>query len=454
MKNRKLYIKLIAPKMSMRPMDSEFKRRMSPSLSLVTLASLTPSEHKVIIEDENIQQIQYNDNPDLVGITVNVDTSERAKQISSIYRNKGIKVIFGGIHASAAPFDMADHCDSLCIGEAEELWNHILNDFKNGKLKKRYINSEATDLSNFPLPQWKFVNSSKYLYSNVVITSRGCPYKCDFCYNSCNYINNKYCSRPLKDVIQEIDHLNSGQVYFIDDNLIGNIGYLRQLMVELKKRNLVWHGAVSANLYKYPALIEEMAESGCKSLFIGFESINQHALENINKTQNSIANYEYLIKLLHDNAIMVNASLVLGLDYDTKEVFSNTLKWLVRNKIETMTAHILTPYPGTVLYKRMIRENRIIDTKSENYNTANVVFKPKNMTASELKTGYLWMYKEFYKHKNIFKRIPERRENYTPYFLFNYGYRKYGKLFSVLSKNGFMRKIGKLASRLSYGIGS
>jgi radical SAM superfamily enzyme YgiQ (UPF0313 family) len=452
--NRKLYIKLIAPKMSMRPMDTEFKRRMSPSLSLVTLASLTPSMHRVVIEDENIHHINYNDNPDIVGITVNVDTSERAKQIARKFRSKGSKVVFGGIHASAMPFDMAEHCDSICIGEAEEIWAIMLEDFAKNRLKRRYLNLHSTDLSNYPRPKWNFIDKSKYLYSNVVITSRGCPYKCDFCYNSCSYINNKYRNRPLNEVLKEIDSLQTRQVYFIDDNLIGNISYLKQLIAALKSRKIVWHAAVSANLYKHPELITQMAYSGCKSLFIGFESINQRALQNINKHQNSIANYEYLIKMLHDNAIMVNASLVLGLDDDTAEVFSDTLKWLIKNKIETMTAHILTPYPGTTLYKRMIQENRIIDSKSENYNTSNVVFRPKNMTSNELRDGYLWMYKEFYKHRNIWKRIPQKRENYIPYFLFNYGYRKYGWLFSFLTKNGFMRRIGSFASRLSYGIGS
>lgn len=454
MKDRQLYIKLIAPKMSMRPMDSEFKRRMSPSLSLVTLATLTPKQHIVKIEDENIEKINFDDQPDIVGITVNVDTSQRAVHLAHEFQKRGSKVIFGGIHASATPFEMGKYCDSICIGEAEELWHVILNDFIAGKLKKRYINQHTTDLSNYPVPRWDYVKQSKYLYSNVVITSRGCPFKCDFCYNSCTYINNKYRNRPLQDVVNDIDNLKRKQVYFIDDNLIGNINYIKLLMPELKQRKITWHGAVSANLYKYPELIKQMADSGCRSLFIGFESINPHALKNINKHQNNIHNYESLIKQLHDNAIMVNASLVLGLDYDTSSVFKDTLNWLIKNKIETMTAHILTPYPGTVLYNQMLKDGRIIDHTAENYNTSNVVFKPKNMTPEELKAGYLWMYRQFYTHKNIYRRIPDRKENHIPFFLFNYAYRKYGKIVSVVSKNGFMRKAGSLATRLSYGIGS
>lgn len=454
MHNKRLHIKLVAPKMSMRPMDSEFKRRMSPSLSLVTLASLTPKVHHVSIADENIEKLNFNDKPDIVGITVNVDTSGRAKELARIYSALGATIIFGGIHASANPFEMGEYCDSICIGEAEELWENMINDYLQNKLKRQYFNKNSTSLSSFPIPDWTYVDSSKYLYSNVVITSRGCPFKCDFCYNSCAYINSKYRNRPLEHVLQEIDNLGTKQVYFIDDNLIGNLNYLNILLPELQKRKLIWHAAVSANLYKYPQLIKKMAESGCKSLFIGFESINQRALKVVNKFQNNINNYESLIKLLHDNAIMVNASLVFGLDNDNADVFKETLDWLVKNKVETMTAHILTPYPGTVLYKQMIKENRITRVNPEMYNTSNVVFRPKNMTPEELRKGYLWMYKQFYTHKNIFRRIPKRKENVFAYLLFNYGYRKYGRIFSTLSKNRFMKKVGMFASRLSYGIGS
>jgi radical SAM superfamily enzyme YgiQ (UPF0313 family) len=156
-------IKLISPKMSLRPMDSAFKRLMSPPLPLVIVAALTPNDHKVWIEDENIGKINLNDNPDLVGITVNVDTSERSRNIAKHYRNKGIKVIFGGIYASANPDAMLKHCDSVVIGEAEEVWEHLLNDFASNQLKPVYRNEKITDLRNVPLPDWSFVDYRKYL---------------------------------------------------------------------------------------------------------------------------------------------------------------------------------------------------------------------------------------------------------------------------------------------------
>jgi len=156
--------------------------------------------------------------------------------------------------------------------------------------------------------------------------------------------------------------------------------------------------------------------------------------------------------MLHDNNMMVNASLAFGFDNDTKETFGQTLGWLVRNKVETMTSHILTPYPGTRLYKRLLSENRIIDHDLSKYNTSHVVFQPRHMSPDELKQGYLKMYDDFYSLKNIYKRRPDNRNLLMPYFLFNLGYRKYGKVTSLLGQMGLMGRIGQLGRRLAYGI--
>jgi radical SAM superfamily enzyme YgiQ (UPF0313 family) len=149
---------------------------------------------------------------------------------------------------------------------------------------------------------------------------------------------------------------------------------------------------------------------------------------------------------------MVNASLVFGFDHDTTDTFGQTLDWLNSNKVETMTAHILTPYPGTKIYKRLQNENRIIDFDLRKYNTSNVVFLPKNMTTDELKAGYLKIYRDFYSIKNIIKRKPDNKQLVAPYFIFNLGYRKFGKFISRIGKTGLMSKIGRLGSTLSYGI--
>jgi radical SAM superfamily enzyme YgiQ (UPF0313 family) len=445
-------IKLISPKMSLRPMDSEFKRLMSPSLSLVTIASLTPRHHSVYIEDENLRPINFSDNPDIVGITVNVDTAYRAFEISKIYRNKGIKVIFGGIHASSDPDSMLEHCDSVCIGEAEELWTSIIDDYSTGNLKPKYYFAQTTDLKKVPIPNWNFISKRNYLYNNIIVTSRGCPFQCEFCYNSCDYTNKRFRYRQIESVIEEIKVLDKKRIMFIDDNLIGNIDWTQELVKNIKPLNIFWHAAVSTNLINHTDLIRNMSNSGCKSLFIGFESINCNSIRSIHKTQNRVNEYNALIKILHENGIMVNASLVFGFDHDTMDTFNQTLDWLNSNKVETMTAHILTPYPGTKIYEKFLKENRIIDFDLSKYNTSNVVFQPKNMTPDELKAGYLKIYKDFYSFKNIIVRKPDNKKLVSPYFIFNLGYRKFGKITSKIGKFGLMNKLGKIGSKLSYGL--
>lgn len=445
-------IKLIQPKMSLRPMDSEFKRRLAPSLALLTIAALTPAEHEVYIEDENIEKINFDDKPDLVGITINIDTSKRAYEIASIYKNKKIKLVAGGIHASANPDEALKYFDSVCIGEAEELWNIILNDLKGGKLKSRYWSDKPANLEITPAPRWDLIDGRKYLYTNIVSTGRGCPYACEFCYNSCDYTFHCTRNRPVRNVIQEIQALDTKHIMFIDDNFIGNIDWTKEFLSAIKPLGLTWNAAVSSNIIDHEDLLLEMGRCGCKSLFIGFETINEKAIRSVKKHQNKIELYEKLIKQLHSIGIMINASIVFGFDDDCPDVFKNTLDWLVKNKIETVTAHILTPYPGTVLYRKLLAQGRIIDFDGSHYNTSHVVFQPANMTSKELSEGYLRLYKEFYSYKNIIRRIPDNHSQRVPYLLFNLFYRKYGKLVSAASMAGagYLNKLGKLARRLSY----
>jgi len=446
-------ITLISPKMSLRPMDSEYKRRLSPSLSLLTLAALTPETHHVTIQDENIAPIRYDLPADLVGVNVNVDTSARAYAIAARFRERGVPVILGGIHASANPDDALRAADAVCVGAAEGVWGSVLADVQNGGLKRRYQSTGPVDAAAIPGPRWDLLDASHYLYTNIVSASRGCGFRCEFCYNSADYIQTGCRPRPVAHVLADIRRLNTRQVMFIDDNFIGDIAAARELVAAITPLGLTWHAAVSTNIGRHLDLLDAMRDAGCRSLFIGFESINDDAVLNANKRQNKSSEYEALIRAIHDRGIMVNASLVFGFDQDGPGVFDETLAWLVRNKVETMTAHVLTPYPGTELHARLLREGRIDDHDASHYNTANVVFVPQGMTKSELYRGYLAMYRRFYSFRAIFQRIPENRANIVPYLLFNLCYRKFGKLTAACARFGLMRSVGRLARRLSYGIG-
>ncbi|NLX90874.1 MAG: B12-binding domain-containing radical SAM protein [Firmicutes bacterium] len=442
-------ILLIQPKMNKRPMDTDLKTSMAPSLALLTLTSLTPGEHEVNICNENIEKIDYNCGADLVGITITLDVMPRAVIIAEQFRRLGIPVVAGGIHVTCSPDECMQHFDAICIGAAERVWARIIEDAAQGRLQRVYHDMENFQGDEIVSPAYNKIDKSRYLFSNVVTTSRGCPNRCDFCYNSCQ--NRIYVQRPIKDVLRDIKSLGTRHVLFIDDNFIGVPSYTRELLGCLRGMNLKWSAAVTTKIADYPDLLDLMAETGCQSLFIGFESINNSSLRGVNKA-NRFEKYDRLVTEIHSRGIMINASMVFGLDGDEPDVFRRALDWLVKNKIETLTSHILTPYPGTKLYRRMKEEGRITDYDLSKYNTSHVVYKPKGMTAEELYEGYLWIYRNFYSLQNIWRRMPEHREQRKPYLLFNLFYRKYGWITSALTQVIPERAIGRLAARISYRV--
>jgi radical SAM superfamily enzyme YgiQ (UPF0313 family) len=445
-------IKLIQPAMLPRPMDTKLKTRMSPSLALLTIANLTPKEHEVIIENENIEKIDFDETVDLVAITVTVDVMNRAVEISKEFKNRGVTVIAGGIHITADPEGALNSFDAITVGMAERVWGKILKDKENNSLKKVYYDMQSIAGKEIVSPNYDIIDNKKYLYTNIISTSRGCPFQCDFCYNSCKNVLKTYVNRPIEDVIKDIDALKTTHIMFIDDNFIGNPKWTKKLLKEIRPLKLKWNAAVTSNIVDMPELLDEMKEAGCQSLFIGFESINSKALEGVHKVQNSVNRYEKLVDEIHKRGIMINASFVFGLDEDDVSVFKNTLEWIVKNKIETVTSHILTPYPGTKLYSSLLEQNRIVDFNLSNYNTAHVVYKPKNMTAEELYNGYLCIYKEVYTFKNIMKRLPKSKKQWIPFLAFNFFYRKFGKLTELLCNIVSFKNIGRFFRWLAYRI--
>ncbi len=448
MRGVKMYIKLIQPKMIKRPMDTDLKTHMSPPLGLYTIANMFRDEHKISVENENIRPIDFSDRPDIVGISVTVDTFPRAVKIANIFRRKNIPVAAGGIHITTAFDSIPRGCfDVLCAGAAEGTWPYIIEDLKNGCLKELYKCSSKMTGADIVSPAYDMIRSDDYLYCNIIHTSRGCPFRCDFCYNSSK--NRCYINRPIDDVIKDIKAVNSRHVMFIDDNFTGNIRWTEDFLNAIKPMKLKWNAAVSINVSKHPKLLRLMKESGCQSLFIGFESINKASVGSVHKVQNSSSDYEKAVSEIHRHGIMINASFVFGLDSDTVRTFDDTLEWIVRNKIETVTSHILTPYPGTKLYDDMLSQNRITKKDLSLYNTAHVVFRPAAMTEKELYEGYLQIYKKIYSFENIIKRMPKARQQIVPYLLFNLFYRKFGSFTDFLCKLVTYKRIGYIAQKMS-----
>jgi len=434
-------------------MDSAWKTHMAPPLSLLVLGALTPPEHKVTLEDENVEPLHLNDQPDLVGITVKVDTAPRAAAIAAQYRRRGVSVVVGGIHPTVCPEDCARFADAVVIGEAETLWPQLLDDVGAGCLHPVYRNTSRVDIARVPGPRWDLLQSNRYLFTNTLTIGRGCPWRCDFCYNSSRNIDAGYRMKPIAHILEEIQSLGTQHVMFIDDNFIGDPEKIRRLLRKLMDRDLIWHAAVSTDIGRHDDILDMMGNSGCKSLFIGFETLNAANLVSAHKAQNRIEYYNSTIAKINQRGIMVNASMVFGFDGDDTTVFPATLDWLVYNRIASMTAHILTPYPGTRLYARLQAEGRIIDNRLDHYNTAHVVFQPARMTACELEQGYRSIYNSFYSWENIWRRWPAIDGQRVAYLEFNILYRKFGKALSHIGLLYGMRGLADMAKRLAYGSG-
>lgn len=442
-------ILLIQPKMQKRPMDTKLKTRMSPPLSLLTLMRLTPGEHEVVLVNENVERINFAAEAELVGITVTLDVMPRACRIAERFRQQGVKVVAGGIHVTCSPKECLPYFDAICVGPAERVWARMIDDAARSDLQNVYQDMDDFRGAEIVSPLYEQIDMKRYLYTNVVTTSRGCPNRCDFCYNSC--LNRSYVLRPIPDVLRDITALGTRHVLFIDDNFIGSPPYTRELLNVIRNLHLKWSAAVTTRILDYPDILDQMAETGCQSLFIGFESINDTALRGVHK-DNHFEKYEKLVEAIHRRGIMINASMVFGLDGDGPEVFSHTLAWLEKNRIETLTSHILTPYPGTALYRRMEASGRIVDHDLSHYNTSHVVFTPQGMGAEKLYKGYRQMYKRFYSFHSILRRLPVLKTQRKSYLLFNLFYRKFGKFTSLLSQVIPMRMLGRFAARISYRI--
>lgn len=444
-------IKLVQPVSGRRPMDTSLKARMAPHLGLLTIARIAEDAgHEVRIVNENLGLDVPDKSFDLVGISTTVDVLPRARELADRYDALGVPVVVGGIGVSSQRELAARWFRTICVGPAEGHWPELLKDAEAGTLSAVYETADDFPGTGLLPPSFRSAEVGGFLYANVIATSRGCPFACDFCYNSVKGAANRYRHRTVESVVAEIRSKRTRHVMFIDDNFIGDLSFARELLAALKPMRLKWSAAVSANIGEMPDLLDEMARTGCRSLFVGFESINAESLADVHKGQNRVSRFERLVESLHARGIMVNASFVFGLDADDPSVFGRTVDWVVRNRIETVTAHILTPYPGTVFHRRMEEAGRIVDRDLSHYDTAHVVFTPKRMTAEELYEGYLRVYRDVYSLRNIFRRLPRSGRQIAPYLLFNLLYRKYGSFTERLGRLVGFARVGRLSRWLAY----
>lgn len=377
-----------------------------PLLSTSLLAGLTPSHHEMSLIDESLSEIDFDQKVDLVAITAITPLAPRGYEIADQFQKKGRKVVMGGIHASWLPEEAKDHADSVVIGEADEIWAQILEDVEKGEMKPFYRQKERTDLSHLPIPRRDLLPQKGYLFHNLIQTTRGCPYDCEFCSVTALH-GRSYRMRSVPEVEKEIQSLDRSKAYifFVDDNLVGNLSHARKLLTMLSHYRLRWVSQGPIHIAEDEEMVSLMAKAGCHGLFIGFESLREENLDLMGKRINRIETYEKGIQKLHEAGIGVYASFVFGYDYDDPSVFDEFLEFAERNRIEGAFLPILTPFPGTRIYQRLKQEGRLLTEDWSKYDMATVVFRPKRMTVEELQEGFWKVNRSFYSIPSMLKRI-------------------------------------------------
>jgi radical SAM superfamily enzyme YgiQ (UPF0313 family) len=397
-------------------------------LTLPTLASLVPAEldAEVICIDEGIEDVDREMDVDLVGLTVITGTATRAYELSRQFRERGTTVVLGGPHVTLVPDDAQAHADSIVVGYAEDEWPRLLRDHVAGNLQPRYTQSPELDLSGRPLPKRSVLPERRYLTADVFEATRACVHACSFCVVPSAW-GRKPLHKPVDEVVADIKQRRARRAIFIDLNIIANRDYARELFTALKPLNIQWYGLATTLLCQDTQLLDLVAESGCRGLLMGLESIRSENLTQNHKRFNHPESYASVVESLHDRDIALQGCFVFGLDEDTDDVFQETAELAVDIGIDLPRFAIVTPFPGTQLFQRFEQEGRILTRNWELYDGQHVVFQPARMSSQTLARGNKLAWKYAYRWRSIARRLRQTGAPLHVALSTNLGYRYYAR---------------------------
>lgn len=400
-----------------------------PQLTLSLIAALTPPDHELeIVEEVYGETVNFDGDYDLIGISIMTQTAIRGYQVANEFRKRGKTVVFGGIHATSMPDEAIRYGNAVVIGEAEGLWDIVLDDAKHNRLKSFYKLDKLPDLQKHVRPRRDLIKCSSGRFAIAPIeTTRGCPYNCDFCSVS-RFFGTRQRHKPIPDIIADIESCREKNLFFLDDNITGDKKYARELFREMIPLNKIWVGQASVQVANDPELMNLAYRSGCRALLIGFESMSDSGISQYRKTLKTIDENVSAVKKLQDNGIMTMASLIFGLDTDTPDVFDVAHDFLTRSKAAFFQACVMTPYPGTPVFNKLRNEGRILTDDWTRFDASKVIIRPENLSPEELLKGYNKMKYHFYSNKSILQRsYPNIKIGFYEallYFTLNKGYQK------------------------------
>ena len=398
-------IKMILPALTeaTSPLFRPIKYSLFPPLGLATLAAYTDPERDVIdLQDEHVEPLHLDDEPDVVVIQAYITSARRSYELADRYRERGAHVCLGGLHVTSLPDEAAAHADTIFLGPGEDTWPRFLADYRAGRPARRYVAPAQRSLAGIPPVRRDLIKRHLYLVPNSIVVSRGCPHRCDFCYKDAFFEGgNSFYVQAVDEALAEIDRLPGRHLYFLDDHLLGDPRFASMLFDGMRGMGRLFQGAATVNSVLRPGLLEQAAEAGLRSVFVGLETLDDSNLRVTGKTQNLGRDYGTALARIHDLGIMVNGSFVFGLDEDDDDVFDRTVDWAVERGIETATFHIMTPYPGTGAFRRIEQQGRLLHRDWDRYDTRHAVFQPTRMSPEQLEAGYWRAYRRFYTWRNI-----------------------------------------------------
>lgn len=400
-------------------------------LTLPTLASLVPRELRAQINciDEGIADVPVNLQADLVGMTVITGTAPRAYELAAQFRSRGMTVVLGGPHITLIPEEAQQHADAIVVGYAEQTWPQLLRDFAAGQLRKRYDQSSDFRLSGIPLPDRSVLPERRYLTADVFEATRGCVHNCSFCVVPSAWGRHPY-QKPIEEVVADIRERRARRAIFVDLNLIADQRYAAQLFEALIPLRINWYGLATTILGDNEPLLDLAAESGCRGLLMGLESMSPSALRQSQKKFNRPDQYARLVDNLHARGIALQGCFVFGMDDDTPEVFEQTARFAIECGIDLPRFAVLTPFPGTQLYHQLESEDRILTRRWELYDGQHVVFQPAQMSVDQLQWGTERAWKQTYSWGGILRRLRRTPASVWLAMMTNLGYRHYANRLS------------------------
>lgn len=422
-----LKMALLAPAGAMHRYSGSFGKSLHYApLTLTTLAALVPEdvEAEISIHDETAGKIPLDLDADLIGITCITGTAPRCYAYADYFRKKGKTVFMGGVHPSMLPDEAAQHADVVFTGFSEQTFPLFIYDYIRGDYKERYCQNEDFTIVGKPIPRRELLNKKRYITTKTVEAIRGCSHTCSFCAYPAAFGKPVY-KRPVKEVVAEIEALDTKHVLFPDVNLITDLQYAFELFNALIPLKIMWLGLVTSAVGMDDELIALFRKSGCRGLLIGFESITQESQQYIHKGVNRVDSYVTLMKKLHDNGILVQGCFAFGGDEEDESVFDRTVEMIIKAKIDLPRYSILTPFPKTPYYAQLEKEGRITERNWAMYDVQHCVFQPKKMTKEQLEEGTDRAWRMTYTNVNIAKRLAPFKHSPWLSIPLNIGYKGY-----------------------------